>query len=80
MTRCLMMISTLTKKKARIEMKTVSKKLRSAAREFLDSSTQWDASTMVIRRNGDICARRDADKTKQGDDAMLYLVTNIHAI
>jgi len=67
-------------KKERIEMKTVSKNLRAAARAFLESSSQWDASTMVIRRNGDICARRDADKTQQGSDAMLYLVANINAI
>ena len=48
--------------------------VRSSLRGILERSSQYDASTMQVDRNGIVSARKDADKTFAGYDPLRHYV------
>jgi hypothetical protein len=50
---------------------------RAAARTVLANSSQYDAETMVITREGMVTAIKDADKTYNAPETIRYDVAHI---
>jgi hypothetical protein len=53
-----------------------TKTIRNTVRAILADSREFDAATMRISRDGQVSARKDADKTFRAD-AGRYLVGNV---
>jgi hypothetical protein len=53
---------------------------RATVRAVLANSSQYDATTMVIRRDGIVTAIKDADKTFNGTETIRYNVAHIDDI
>jgi len=50
---------------------------RAAVRTILANSSEYDASTMVITREGMVTALKDADKTYNAPETIRYNVAHI---
>ena len=59
-------------------MTKVPAAVRTQIRAIVDSSREYDASTMQIGQDGVVTARKDADKTAAGNDARRYIVGHIN--
>ena len=58
-------------------MTKITNARRAAARTALANSSQYDAGTMVISRDGMVTAIKDADKTCNGPETIRYNVAHI---
>ncbi len=58
-------------------MTTITKARRAAARSILTNSREYDASTMVITRDGVVTALKDANKTYSAPETIRYAVAHI---
>ena len=58
-------------------MLTINATVRTAVRQVLARSRDYDASTLRIGRDGAVSARKDADKTFAGNDPRFYLVGHV---
>ena len=58
-------------------MTTITKARRAAAKTVLANSSQYDANTMIITRDGVVTALKDADKTYNAPETMRYAVAHI---
>jgi len=58
-------------------MTAITKARRAAARTILTNSREYDASTMIIHRDGLVTALKDADKTYNAPETMRYAVAHI---
>ena len=60
------------------EMTTaITKARREATRTILANGNQYDAASMIIRRDGSVTALKDADKTFNAPETTRYLVAHI---
>lgn len=58
-------------------MTKITTAIRATIRSIIADSTEYDANTMRIGRDGEVTALKDADKTFAGNSGQRYLVGHV---